>query len=63
MGVVCRRRFFLANCTKTDDLFPSFPLVAGANTTVNTVKLVEGQAVELEDGTLAYVQSAPRSEC
>ena len=27
---------------------------------VGTMKLVEGQAIELEDGTVAYVQNTPK---
>ena len=27
---------------------------------VGTMKLVEGQAIELEDGTMAYVQNTPK---
>ncbi len=38
------------------------PRVFLAVHTGGTVKLVEGQAIELEDGTMAYVQNASKRE-
>lgn len=30
---------------------------------MGAMKLVEGQAIELEDGTMAYVQNTPKRKC